>query len=63
MPVFVNEVVITGEVTSIDRDAPAAAAAPPAVPLEGTTRDLLIEEIAAEVFRRLEHALDRLTER
>jgi hypothetical protein len=63
MPVFVNEVIITGQIGARDRSAPAAAAAPPAVPLDGVAREQLVEEVSGEVFRRLERALDRLTER
>lgn len=63
MPVFVNEVIITGQIAAPDRSAPAAAAAPPAVPLDGVAREQLVEEVSAEVFRRLERALDRMTER
>jgi hypothetical protein len=62
MPVFINEVVITAEIDSATPPV-GAAPAPPAVPLKGEAREALIEEVSAEVFRRLERALDRMGER
>lgn len=63
MPVFVNEVVITGEVAGGDRPRPNAVPEAAPAPLDAGARARLVEEIAAEVFRRLERALDRMTER
>lgn len=62
MPVFINEVVVTAELPDRAEAAPNTAA-PPAVPFKGEAREALIEEVAAEVFRRLERALDRMGER
>ncbi len=62
MPVFVNEVVITGEISGA---APAlkGASANPSAGLSAADREKLVAEISAAVFRKLEHALDRMTER
>jgi hypothetical protein len=65
MPVFVNSLVITAEVSGSPATPPApggprlAGAAPAAA----GDRDRLAEEITAAVMRRVELALDRLNER
>lgn len=65
MPVFVNSIVITGEVAGRSLQPAASGAARPAATAAaaGPDRDRLAEEITAKVMRRVEQALDRLTER
>ena len=62
MPVFVNEVIITGEIAAESRPASDVATAQP-MAWDPVQRERLVEEIAGEVFRRLERTLDRITER
>jgi hypothetical protein len=65
MPVFVNSLVITAEVSGSPAPSPAPGSPRPA----GATlaaagdQDRLAEEITAAVMRRVELALDRLNER
>lgn len=65
MPVFVNTLVITAEVSAPPATAPAppGSRAAPGLPAAGPDLDRLTEEITAAVMRRVELALDRLTER
>ncbi len=65
MPVFVNTVVITGEVAAprAGAVAPGARAAAPAAAAPGIDTARLAEEVTEAVLRRVEQALDRLGER
>lgn len=69
MPVFVNEVVISGEIVGADRSGEGrgpglvAATGATGAPIADAAHEDLVEEIASEVFRRLERALDRQMER
>jgi hypothetical protein len=65
MPIFVNTLVITAEVSGPPSTAPALAGsrAAPGAAAAGPDLDRLTEEITAAVMRRVELALDRLTER
>ena len=60
MPVFVNHVVITGNVSGGPEPARPAAETPRQTPAD---RDRLVADVTAAVMRRLELALDRTTER
>lgn len=62
MPVFIDEVVFHGEVTS-DRAAAPAAAAKSADGAGGPERDALISEVTQAVIEHLERALERIGER
>lgn len=65
MPVFVNSLVITAEVSGSAPAAPAPGSprAAGAAPGAAGDQDRLAEEITAAVMRRVELALDRLNER
>jgi hypothetical protein len=64
MPVFVNSLVITAEVSAGTPATPAPGSPRPAAPAAGgVDQGQLAEEITTAVMRRVEQALDRLTER
>lgn len=59
MPVFINEVVVRGEVGGESPRPGSAAAAPD----DAAMRARLIDEVTQAVIDRLEYELDRLSER
>ncbi|MCA8884264.1 MAG: hypothetical protein KDA50_11055 [Rhodobacteraceae bacterium] len=68
MPVFINEVVVRGQVGPAERGTDAAdrgaGAAIPGPERPGPDRDRLVAEITEEVLSRLDRHLERLlTER